>query len=99
MSEKWAKVCNSDELEDGKTRLFDIEGTVVMVARENGDIYGVSGICTHDGEAMDEDDVEDGEIECGRHGARFSIKTGEVTQMPAEYGLAKCDVKIENGFD
>jgi len=42
-------------------------------------------------------DVDGDEIECMRHGARFSIRTGAVTAPPAYEPVAKFPVRVEGG--
>ena len=37
------------------------------------------------------------EVECPRHGARFDVRTGHATRMPAVGALTTYPVSIENG--
>jgi 3-phenylpropionate/trans-cinnamate dioxygenase ferredoxin subunit len=54
-------------------------------------------VCTHDGGELAGGCVIGDEIECMRHGARFNIKTGAVTNPPAYEPTAKFPIRIENG--
>jgi 3-phenylpropionate/trans-cinnamate dioxygenase ferredoxin subunit len=42
--------------------------------------------------------LENGEIICPRHGARFCIKTGDVKSPPAYEGVESYAVRIENNI-
>jgi len=42
--------------------------------------------------------VLDYQIECPRHGARFDIRTGAVTRLPATDPIPTYPVKIEDGL-
>jgi 3-phenylpropionate/trans-cinnamate dioxygenase ferredoxin subunit len=37
------------------------------------------------------------ELECPWHGARFNVRTGQATEMPAVEPVATFPVKVENG--
>ncbi|MCE0506185.1 MULTISPECIES: Rieske (2Fe-2S) protein [unclassified Roseivivax] len=66
----------------------------VMLARDAaGEIVAFSGFCTHSLGKLEGGAVEDGEITCPHHGARFDIRTGRAkTPCP---NLPRFDVKIE----
>ena len=48
-----------------------------------GEICAIDDICTHDGGPLGEGELYGDEIECPRHGARFNVRSGKVTHMPA----------------
>ncbi|MDP8206653.1 MAG: Rieske 2Fe-2S domain-containing protein [Candidatus Electryonea clarkiae] len=97
MSEKFVNVCLDSELEEGSTKFVEANGRAILIARHNGEVHALSGLCTHDGGLMDGEHVANGQVTCERHGACFDVKTGEVTQLPAVYGLAPYTVKVEDG--
>ncbi len=82
------------------------ENQVVIVAngldslaavRIGQQIFAYEDSCTHDGEEMGRCLVCGFEIECPRHGARFDVRTGEATRMPAVGALTTYPVTVENG--
>ncbi len=92
------KVCGENEIPEGSIRNFNVGGKSIAVAKYNGELYAVDDICTHDGGDLGDGDIVDGQIQCPRHGARFDLKTGEATQMPAVIGIGTYKVKVENGI-
>jgi 3-phenylpropionate/trans-cinnamate dioxygenase ferredoxin subunit len=97
MIAQFEKVCRIDEIAEGAARVFHINGRSILVARHDGNVYALDNICSHDGGDLGGGNIVDGQIECPRHGARFDIRTGEATRMPAVCEIDTYDVKIENG--
>lgn len=93
---QFVKVCAAHEVQEGHTGIFSVNGKSIMLAKERGTIYALESICSHDGGYLGEGKLAEGQIECPRHGARFDIKTGEATRMPAIVGIAKYEVKVED---
>lgn len=96
MSE-WTDVAPQTELAPGTWRSVDIDGTAVAVFNLEGAYYAIEDVCTHDGGVLTGGTVEGDVIVCPRHGARFSIRTGEVLAPPAYEDVATFPVRIEAG--
>ena len=61
-------------------------------------VIDIEDVCTHDGGELTGGEIEGCEIECPRHGARFSIETGEALTPPAYEPVATFPVRVENGM-
>ncbi len=96
MADGFIRICSNDEIVEGTVRTFKIQDKAMAVARYDGVVYAVDDICTHDGGQLGAGDVAKGQIQCPRHGARFDLKTGNATRMPAVIGVGTYPVKIEN---
>jgi 3-phenylpropionate/trans-cinnamate dioxygenase ferredoxin subunit len=94
---EWLDVAKADELLPGKYRVIDIEDVEIAVINCGGRFYAIEDVCTHDGGELTGGQIQDCEIECPRHGARFSIETGEALTPPAYEPVATFPVRIENG--
>jgi 3-phenylpropionate/trans-cinnamate dioxygenase ferredoxin subunit len=97
MVEEFVKVCRENDVAEGSIKNFNVDGKSIALARYKGAIYAVDDVCTHDGGDLGGGDIIDGQVQCPRHGARFDLKTGEATQMPAVMGIKTYRVKIEDG--
>lgn len=92
---KFVKIAKTGELEPGQKKLVNVDGQAVALFNLEGTYYAIQDICTHDGGPLAEGDVFGEEIECPRHGARFNVRTGEVTRMPAFEPVDTYPVKVE----
>jgi 3-phenylpropionate/trans-cinnamate dioxygenase ferredoxin subunit len=97
VTSEYTKACAENEIAEGHVRTFEVNGRPIAIARYDGQLYAVDDVCTHDGGDLGAGDVVKGQIQCPRHGARFDLKTGQVTRMPAVFGIEKYDIKIEDG--
>lgn len=80
-----AKIKKS-EIPNGKARSYQIGENKIVVCNINDEFYAVEDICSHDaGELVsgEIDLIETCQLQCPRHGARFDVKTGKATKMPA----------------
>ena len=93
----WVTVARADELVPGEWRVTDVDGTSIVVFNIEGTFYAIEDVCTHDGGQLTGGHVEGDEIVCPRHGARFSICTGEALSAPAYEPTATFPVRIANG--
>jgi 3-phenylpropionate/trans-cinnamate dioxygenase ferredoxin subunit len=93
----WADVAPASEFPSGTWRSVDLEGSAVAVFNLDGEYYAIEDVCTHDGGILTGGTLERDEIVCPRHGARFSIKTGEVLTPPAYENVATFPVRVQDG--
>jgi 3-phenylpropionate/trans-cinnamate dioxygenase ferredoxin subunit len=92
----WIDVDAVSNLPEGSVSLVDMDGTEVAVFNIGGHYYAIQDVCTHDGGTLAEGEVEDFEIECPRHGARFVLRTGKVTAPPAYEDVTLFAVRIHD---
>jgi 3-phenylpropionate/trans-cinnamate dioxygenase ferredoxin subunit len=97
MVEEYTKIGAESDIPEGEIRSFEINGRPIAVARYEGVIYAIDDICTHDGGNLGEGNVINAQIQCPRHGARFDLRTGQVTRMPAVFGIGTYEVKVVDG--
>lgn len=79
------KIKKSDVI-SGQAKSYQIGDNKIVVCNVNGQYFAISDICTHDdGELVSNygNLIDTCQIECPRHGARFDVKTGKATRMPA----------------
>ena len=80
----------------GEMQRFEIRGFPICVAHvEQGQFYAVSDICSHEDQSLSEGWLDGCEIECPRHHAMFSLKTGEPLSYPAEEPIETLRVTVD----
>lgn len=83
MSE-FIKVATVDEIPVSGSKLVEIDYVRVALFNLNGEIYAIEDTCTHDGGPLVEGSVVNNcEVMCPRHGARFDIRSGAALSFPA----------------
>ena len=97
MSGQWIDVGRADGVVDGKTLAVEVDGEPVVIARCGDSFHAIEDRCTHDGEPLAGGEVEDCEIICPRHFARFCLRTGAALSPPAYEPAKPYDVKVEAG--
>lgn len=94
----WVDVAPAEELKPGDHRVVDVDDAEVAVFNVEGDFLAIEDVCTHDGGELACGELRGDVIECPRHGAQFSLRTGEVLAPPAYEPVAVFPIRIENGM-
>ena len=92
---RFVKVAAQTDIPLGGRKLIEIDGVAVAVFNVNGAFYAIEDVCTHDGGNLVEGGLLGSEIECPRHGARFDVRTGAATKMPAFEPVPTYAVKVD----
>ena len=90
------KVCDAQDLAPGGVVAVPVDPPIA-VSNVDGECYAIDDICTHAEYTLSEGYIEDDEVECSLHGARFCIKTGEARCLPATRDLETHPVVVEEG--
>lgn len=93
----WVPVAPASEFPPGTHRVVDVDGAQVAVFNLDGEYFAIEDVCTHDGGILTGGPVDGDQVVCPRHGARFSIRTGEALTAPAFEPVASLPVRIEDG--
>jgi 3-phenylpropionate/trans-cinnamate dioxygenase ferredoxin subunit len=78
----------------GRVKTVEIGDEDIALCNVEGEIYAIANVCTHDEGPLGAGYLLGDEIECPRHGARFNVKTGEVTVLPAIVPVPTFEVKV-----
>lgn len=87
-------VATVDELGNGERILLDIGGEFIALFNIAGEYFAIADLCSHDDGPVAEGDLQDHEIECPRHGARFDVRTGEALSLPAVIDIPAYPVRV-----
>lgn len=90
--------CAEDALEPEEVEALDLDGLrLALVRDEDGSWHCLDDLCTHENVPLSDGDVEDGELECWKHGSAFNLRTGKPSCLPATKPVKVYPVKVEDG--
>ncbi|MFM7223871.1 MAG: non-heme iron oxygenase ferredoxin subunit [Actinomycetota bacterium] len=89
-------LCRTGEIEPGSARRFDVDGHRIALVRIGDDFRAVGDRCSHADFSLSEGEVwpEECTIECPKHGATFSLVTGEPQTLPATRPVPVYEVRV-----
>ena len=91
----YVKVTTLDALEEEVPLRAEVEGTPVVLVRHGDQVYALSDRCTHEEASLSQGFVDEGTIECPRHGAQFELATGKALTLPATWALQTYAVRLD----
>jgi 3-phenylpropionate/trans-cinnamate dioxygenase ferredoxin subunit len=91
----FVKVASTADIPPGQVSVYAVNGRSIAVCNVDGTFYAIDDICTHDGGSLDQGQLEDDQIECPRHGARFDVKTGRALTLPAVMPVKSYPVQVD----
>lgn len=91
--DRYIKIANKKDLNKGGLLKVEHNGKQIVLSMINGKIYAMDSVCSHEGGPLEEGTLDGYEIECPWHGSRFDVRTGEVTNPPADTPQSIYEVK------
>jgi metal-sulfur cluster biosynthetic enzyme/nitrite reductase/ring-hydroxylating ferredoxin subunit len=91
----WERVADADEIPPGGRKSIFVDDVPALLLRVGDDYFAIEDACTHDGQPLTDGPVANGQIMCPRHGARFDLRTGKPTCMPATEPVRTFAVRVE----
>ncbi len=89
-------VAQTTDIPPGQVRYVDLIGFPIAICHvEDEGFYAIDDECTHDGGPLDQGELDEDQIECPRHGARFNVKTGAVVTLPATRPIRTYPLRVE----
>lgn len=90
------RVASRSEIAPGTTKCVRAGDLEVLLCNVEGSIFAIEDVCTHDGGALDQGELQGACIECPRHGAIFDVRTGAVLALPAVIPLMTFPVEVRD---
>jgi 3-phenylpropionate/trans-cinnamate dioxygenase ferredoxin subunit len=98
VSTTWTRVAPASEIMPGDYASAEIDGTFVAVYNIGGEFFAIDDLCTHDGGGLSGGEIEDHQVICPRHGARFCLRTGQALSPPAYEPVRSYPTRVVDGF-
>ncbi|MEM0044386.1 MAG: Rieske (2Fe-2S) protein [Sulfolobales archaeon] len=96
----WRRVFRARTLEDSGGVSVKVDDKVIFIARVDGELYGLDGVCPHARCVLGRLDPEKKSVRCLCHGAVFDLATGSMLEPPKvapdfpRMGLKKYNVRV-----
>lgn len=94
----FVQVAEISELAPGQRLLIEVDDQPIAVFRVGDDYYAIGDVCTHDDGPLGDGELDDHQIVCPRHGARFDIRDGKALTLPAVVDTPWYPVRIKDGW-
>ncbi|MGQ9571830.1 MAG: non-heme iron oxygenase ferredoxin subunit [Dehalococcoidia bacterium] len=91
----YVKVAETGDIPPGRVKVVAVGDKRIALCNVGGEFFAIDDICTHDGGPLDQGELDGDVIECPRHGARFSVRTGKVLALPAVKPLSTYPLTVE----
>jgi glycine betaine catabolism B len=95
LSEDFIRVADTKDIQPTQMKEVEIDGQKVIIVNIDRKYYAIGSICTHEGGPLADGTLSGYEIECPWHGSKFDVRTGEVTNPPANEPEPCYEVKVD----
>ena len=94
---EYIPVGEAKDTPNGERLFIEIDGLPIVVFNIAGKFFAIADLCSHDDGPLGDGDLEDLEIICPRHGARFDVTNGRVLALPAVVDIPSYPVRVVDG--
>jgi 3-phenylpropionate/trans-cinnamate dioxygenase ferredoxin subunit len=95
---EYVDIAPSDQVSEGERLFVELGGKSIVLFNLAGKLFAIGDVCSHDNGPVGDGEIEDNEIICPRHGARFDIRTGKATSLPAIIDIPAYPVRVVDGM-
>jgi 3-phenylpropionate/trans-cinnamate dioxygenase ferredoxin subunit len=91
---RWHDVAAAGEIAPGSFEVLETDDLVAAVFNIDGEYFAVEDVCSHDGAELAGGPLDDHQVICPRHGARFCLRTGKALTPPAYQDIRTFPVRV-----
>ena len=91
---EFVPIGNIDELPVNERIFVEIGDLVILVFNIAGGYFAIGDVCSHDDGPLGEGELDNFEVVCPRHGARFDIRNGKANSLPAYVDIPAYPVRV-----
>jgi 3-phenylpropionate/trans-cinnamate dioxygenase ferredoxin subunit len=95
---EYIEIAQADQITDGERLFVEMGGKSIVLFNLAGKLFAIGDVCSHDNGPVGDGEIEGNEIICPRHGARFDIRTGRATSLPALVDVPAYPVRVVEGM-
>ncbi len=91
-------IAPAEQIPNGERLFVEIGGKSIVILNLAGKFFAIGDVCSHDNGPVGDGEIEENEIICPRHGARFDIRTGKATGLPAIIDIPAYPIRVVDGM-
>jgi nitrite reductase/ring-hydroxylating ferredoxin subunit len=92
----WVRVANVSDVAEGQVHAVRVgDREIALYHLKGGEFRATDNICTHEYAQLSDGWLENGEIECPLHAAKFDVRTGRAMCAPADKDVAVYELRVE----
>jgi 3-phenylpropionate/trans-cinnamate dioxygenase ferredoxin subunit len=95
MAQVFVAAATLAEVPDSGILKVRVEGHPIVLTSVGGEIFAVADRCSHEDVPLSLGCIRGDTIKCSYHGSRFSLRTGEPMDEPADTPIAVYPVRVE----
>lgn len=94
---EYVEVGPASDLPNGERLFVNIDNLDIVVFNIAGNYFAIGDVCSHDNGPLGDGELDGEEVICPRHGARFDLRTGKATALPAVVDIPAYPVRVVDG--
>jgi len=94
---EFVRVATLEDVPPGTLLGVEVGEDRICLANVDGEIYALADNCTHQEFPLSAGLLEEDQLECAWHGARFDVTTGRALCLPAIRPVRTYEVRVEEG--
>ena len=95
---EYMEILPAAELPPGERLFLEISGQPIVLFNLAGQFFAIGDLCSHDNGPLGDGEVDGEGVVCPRHGARFEIRTGRASGLPAVRDIPAYPVRVVEGM-
>lgn len=85
------------DVPDGELLGVELDGVNIVLANQAGEVFALLDRCSHEEFPLSDGELENGQITCLLHGARFDPATGAARALPAVRPVQVFESRVVDG--
>jgi nitrite reductase/ring-hydroxylating ferredoxin subunit len=92
---QFIKVALASEIAEGGLKGVELDGNDLLLARVEGKLYCIEGLCTHGLAYLADGDLDGFRIVCPLHSGSFDVRTGAPVDYPCTEAVKAYPVRAD----